>query len=86
MASMDYTREIAVALGYDPDKFDAPFVIAKGKGDIARKILEEAKKHGVPIVRSPELVKKLYELEVLQQIPEELFVAVAEILVFVQNL
>lgn len=86
MASMDYTREIAVALGYDPDKFDAPFVIAKGKGDVARKILEEAKKHGVPIVRSPELVKKLYELEVLQQIPEELFVAVAEILVFVQNL
>lgn len=86
MASMDYTREIAVALGYDPDKFDAPFVIAKGKGDIARKILEEAKKHGIPIVRSPELVKKLYELEVLQQIPEELFVAVAEILVFIQNL
>lgn len=83
---MDYTREIAVALGYDPDRFDAPFVIAKGKGDVARKILEEAKKHGIPIVRSPELVKKLYELEVLQQIPEELFVAVAEILVFVQSL
>ncbi|MEN3008177.1 EscU/YscU/HrcU family type III secretion system export apparatus switch protein [Pseudothermotoga sp.] len=83
---MDYTREIAVALGYDPDRFDAPFIIAKGKGEVARKILEEAKKHGVPIVRSPELVYKLYKLEVLQQIPEELFVAVAEVLVFVQNL
>ncbi|WP_206521824.1 EscU/YscU/HrcU family type III secretion system export apparatus switch protein [Thermotoga sp. Ku-13t] len=83
---MDYTRELAVALGYDPDRFDAPFVIAKGKGEIARKIIEEAKKHNVPIVRSPELVRKLYELEVLQQIPEELFVAVAEILVFVRNL
>ncbi|KAF2959003.1 flagellar biosynthesis protein FlhB [Thermotoga sp. Ku-13t] len=75
-----------MALGYDPDRFDAPFVIAKGKGEIARKIIEEAKKHNVPIVRSPELVRKLYELEVLQQIPEELFVAVAEILVFVRNL
>jgi flagellar biosynthesis protein len=83
---MDYTREIAVALGYDPKRFDAPFVIAKGKGELARKILEEAKKHNVPIVRSPELVKKLYELEILQQIPEELFIAVAEILVFVQGL
>jgi flagellar biosynthesis protein len=83
---MDYTREIAVALGYDPERFDAPFVIAKGKGELARKILEEAKKHNVPIVRSPELVKKLYELEILQQIPEELFIAVAEILVFVRGL
>lgn len=83
---MDCTRELAVALRYDPDRFDAPFVIAKGKGEIARKIIEEAKKHNVPIVRSPELVRKLYELEVLQQIPEELFVAVAEILVFVRNL
>lgn len=83
---MDYTRELAVALGYDPDKFDAPFVIAKGKGEIARKIMEEAKRHNVPIVRSPDLVRKLYELEVLEQIPEELFVAVAEILIFVRNL
>jgi flagellar biosynthesis protein len=83
---MDYTREIVVALGYDPERFDAPFVIAKGKGEMAKKILEEAKKHNVPIVRSPELVKKLYELEILQQIPEELFIAVAEILVFVQGL
>ncbi|KUK24239.1 MAG: Type III secretion exporter [Thermotoga sp. 50_1627] len=83
---MDCTREIAVALGYDPERFDAPFVIAKGKGELARKILEEARKHNVPIVRSPELVKKLYELEILQQIPEELFVAVAEILVFIRNL
>ncbi|MGE0033598.1 MAG: EscU/YscU/HrcU family type III secretion system export apparatus switch protein, partial [Pseudothermotoga sp.] len=44
---MDCTREIAVALGYDPERFDAPFVIAKGKGELARKILEEARKHNV---------------------------------------
>ncbi|MEJ5229984.1 MAG: EscU/YscU/HrcU family type III secretion system export apparatus switch protein [Pseudothermotoga sp.] len=83
---MDYTHRLAVALGYDPQKLDAPFVIAKGKDDLAKRIIEEAEKAGVPIVSSPELVKRLYKLEILQEIPDDLYVAVAQILVFVQNL
>ncbi|HOJ87459.1 MAG TPA: EscU/YscU/HrcU family type III secretion system export apparatus switch protein [Pseudothermotoga sp.] len=83
---MDYTHKLAVALGYDPEKFDAPFVIAKGKEELAEKIIKEAEKAGVPVVSSPELVRRLYKLELLQEIPDDLYVAVAQILVFVQNL
>lgn len=83
---MDYTHRLAVALGYDPEKFNAPFVIAKGKGEIAEKIIEEAEKSGIPIISSPELVRRLYKLELIQEIPDDLYVAVAQILVFVQNL
>ncbi|WP_041082013.1 EscU/YscU/HrcU family type III secretion system export apparatus switch protein [Thermotoga profunda] len=83
---MDYTHKLAVALGYDPEKFNAPFVIAKGKGEIAEKIINEAEKSGVPIVSSPALVRKLYKLQLLEEIPDDLYVAVAQILVFIQNL
>ncbi|MFN3284279.1 MAG: EscU/YscU/HrcU family type III secretion system export apparatus switch protein [Pseudothermotoga sp.] len=83
---MDYTRRLAVALGYDPEKFNAPFVIAKGKGEVAEKIIDEAEKSGIPIVSSPELVRKLYRLQILEEIPDDLYIAVAQILVFVQNL
>ncbi|MFN4190732.1 MAG: EscU/YscU/HrcU family type III secretion system export apparatus switch protein [Pseudothermotoga sp.] len=83
---MDYTHRLAVALGYDPEKFNAPFVIAKGKGELAEKIIDEAEKSGVPIVSSPELVRKLYRLQILEEIPDDLYIAVAQILVFVQNL
>ncbi len=83
---MNYLHKLAVALGYDPDQFDAPFVIAKGKDEIAQKIIEEAEKNGIPIVSSPELVRKLYQLDILEQIPDDLYFAVAEILVFVQSL
>ncbi len=83
---MDYTHRLAVALGYDPEKFNAPFVIAKGKGEVAEKIIDEAEKSGVPIVSSPELVRKLYRLQILEEIPDDLYIAVAQILVFVKNL
>lgn len=83
---MDYTHKLAVALGYDPEKFNAPFVIAKGKGEIAEKIIDEAEKSGVPIVSSPDLVRRLYKLQLLQEIPDDLYIAVAQVLVFIQNL
>ena len=83
---MDYTHKLAVALGYDPEKFNAPFVIAKGKGEIAERIINEAEKSGVPIVSSPALVRRLYKLQLLEEIPDDLYVAVAQILVFIQNL
>ncbi len=83
---MDYMHKLAVALGYDPEKFNAPFVIAKGKGEVAEKIIEEAEKAGVPIVSSPDLVRKLYRLQLLEEIPDDLYIAVAQILVFIQNL
>ena len=77
---------MAVALKYDPSKADAPFVVAKGRCWLAEVIIEAAEKSGVPVVKSPELVNDLYELEILQEIPPELFKAVAEILIFVERL
>jgi len=83
---LDITSKIAVALKYDPSLADAPFVVAKGKGKLAERIIEEAERAGVPVVSSPELVHDLYELEVLEEIPRELYRAVAEILIFLESL
>ena len=80
------TDDIAVALKYDPGVSDAPFVVAKGKGELARKIIEIAEKHGVPVVRSPDIVHDLYRLGILEEIPEDLFLAVAKIIAFVSEL
>lgn len=79
---MESMSKIAVALKYDPSISNAPFVVAKGKGKIAEKIIEIAEKNGVPIVSSPDIISDLYRLEILEEIPEKLYLAVAEILAF----
>jgi len=76
----------AVALMFDPPKTPAPVVVAKGVDFVAFKIREVAKNNGVPIVENKPLARSLYKLVDLNQfIPEELYVAVAEILQFVMN-
>ncbi len=80
------TDDLAVALKYDPSVADAPFIVAKGRGELARKIVELAKRSGVPVIRSPEIVHDLYRLGILEQIPEELFLAVARIIAFLEKL
>ncbi len=82
---MDSTDKFAVALRYDPSKDYVPFVVAKGKEDIAERIIEIAKKEGIPIVKSPKLVQELMKLEVLDFIPNKLYVAVAQVLAFVET-
>lgn len=77
----------AVALLYEPEKFDAPRVIAKGKDYIAQKIKEEAKKYRIEIVENRELAQSLYNMcEVGDFIPPELYQAVAEVLAYVYSL
>jgi len=74
----------AVALQYDEKASDAPVVIAKGQDYIARKIKDVAKESGVEIVENPPLAQSLYTLcEIDDEIPAELYQAVADILVFV---
>lgn len=77
---------IAVALKYDDDSGGAPQVVAKGNRIWAEKILESAKKYGIPIVRNVPLAQALDKLEVGDEVPEELFEAVAEVLNFVYEL
>jgi flagellar biosynthesis protein len=72
-------RALAVALKYAPGDA-APKVIAKGRGLIAEEIIARAKKHGVFVHESPELVALLANVDLDDQIPPALYIAVAELL------
>ncbi len=77
---------VAVALKYQAGK-GAPKVVAKGAGAIAARIRAEAEKHRVPMVEDIPLTRAIYRVcELGQEIPHELFVAVARILAFVFSL
>lgn len=79
--------EFAVALKYDEGEMRAPKVVAKGRGYIAQRIREVAIEHGVPILERPPLARALFRLvEVGQEIPEQFYAAVAEILAYVYEL
>jgi flagellar biosynthetic protein FlhB len=74
---------VAVALRYEPEK-GAPRVVARGAGAIAAKIRERAGEESVPLVRDVPLARALYtSTKVGQEIPAELFAAVAQVLAFV---
>jgi len=78
---------LAVALKYDTETMSAPRVVAKGAGEIAKKIRELARKSGVPLVENKPLARTMYkELEIGQSIPKELYKAVAEVLAYVYRL
>ncbi|MCS6831397.1 MAG: flagellar biosynthesis protein FlhB [bacterium] len=77
----------AVALQYDSQKMAAPTVVAKGMNLIALRIREIAQQHNVPVVENPPLAQSLYRtVEVGEQIPPELYQAVAEVLAYVYQL
>ena len=71
------TREI-VALEYG--QREIPVLTAKASGELAERILEEARRHGVYITEDPRLVSLLGQLDLAQAIPEELYTAVAVVL------
>ena len=72
---------MAVALTYDAP--NAPRVVASGRGLIGQRIIEAAEAHGVPIEKNAVLAEALSTIELETEIPERLYVAVAEILAFV---
>lgn len=72
----------SVALSYD-DTLPAPFVAAKGAGHLAHKLVELAQQWGVPIASEGDLAETLFYLDVGSFIPEPLYRAVADVLVFV---
>ena len=77
----------AVALKYEHKVFNAPIVIAKGQHLIAQDIKKLAQEHQIPMIENPPLARTLYKKSnVGQQIPEETFHIVAEILAFVYKL
>ena len=76
----------AVAVKYDTSKMAAPYVVAKGEGFIARKIVERAIEADVPIVEDAALVSALISLELGEEIPAELYEVVARVLAWVYKL
>jgi flagellar biosynthesis protein len=82
--SVETRNQLAVALHYD--KSGAPRVVAKGRGTIGEKIIEVAKAHDIPIEENEVLAGALSHVELGDEIPAELYKAVAEVLIFVLRL
>lgn len=76
--------QLAVALHYD--RTGAPRVVAKGKGSLGEKIIEVARANNIPIEENEVLAGALSNVELGEEIPAELYKAVAEVLIFVLRL
>lgn len=77
----------AVAIKYEPELYDAPYVVAKGADYLAQKIKDVAKENHIEIVENKPLARMLYaNVEVGSVVPPELYQAVAEVLAFVYHL
>ncbi len=76
-----------MAIGYDPDKMSAPVVLAKGAYRIAEKIIDIARENKVPVVQNIPLARALYNnVEIDQEIPPEMYIAMAEVLAYVYKM
>ena len=82
---MDEKIDKAVALKYNQEGSLAPKVVAKGKGEIAKKILQRADEFEIPIFKNKALAESILKLDVDEQIPPNLYKAVAEVFVWLMN-
>ena len=80
-------EHFAVALSYDPTADGAPILLAKGVDLMAARIREEAKAHGIHLFEAPPLARAIYfTTELEQQVPEDLYHAVAQVIAYVFSL
>lgn len=79
------TEKTAVALAYEPGD-RAPKILAAGKGELAERIIDQAKENDVPFYEDGKLAETLSKLQIGDTIPPELYDVVAEILVFVDDM
>lgn len=79
-------RERAAALRYKASESRAPRVVAKGSGWLAKRIIREAREHGIPVREDPLLVEVLMGLDLYREIPQELYQVIAEIYAFLYRL
>jgi flagellar biosynthesis protein len=78
-------EEKAVALKYDKNGEAAPKVVAKGQGEIAQKIKQKAEEFDIPIFQNEALAASLLNLNLDEQIPPNLYKAVAEVFVWLMQ-
>lgn len=79
-------RPQAVALRWAPDERAAPDVVGKGAGEVAARILELAREHGIPVREDADLLALLGGLDVGEEIPAELYEVVAQLLTYLYRL
>ena len=84
MRSKDAPAKTAVALHWDGD--GAPRVTAKGRDEVAERILTVAREHDVPVKEDRELTAVLAHVELGDAIPEQLYLAVAQVIAFAYKL
>ncbi len=82
---MKQKKDKAVALKYNKDEGGAPQVVATGSGEIAKKILQKADEFDIPIFKNEALANSLLSLEINEQIPPNLYKAVAEVFVWLMQ-
>jgi flagellar biosynthesis protein len=80
---MSKSPSLAIALQYDKVNAPTPRVIAKGKGATGDAIIALAREHGIPIEENVLLAQALSQVEIGEDIPEALYRAVAEVLIFI---
>jgi flagellar biosynthesis protein len=80
---MNKPAPLAVALHYDRSAVPVPRVVAKGRGETGDAILALAREHGVPIEENAALAEALSQVELGEDIPDALYRAVAEVLIFI---
>ncbi len=86
MGRKTITSMQAVALHYDRRPDSTPKVVATGRGDLAQSIIDAAKAAGVDIIEDPDLLEVLGHVPLGEDIPDEMFQAIAEILAFIYRL
>lgn len=79
-------RKKAVALGFKQGKDAAPKVLASGSQNNAQRIIDLAKEHNIPIKEDADLVEVLSKVEINDEIPPNLYKAVAEIFSFLYSI
>lgn len=79
---MSRRRRLPLAVGLRWSGSGAPRVTAKGRGEVAERILALAREHGVPLREDTALVEVLGEMDLEREIPASLYVAVAEVIAF----
>ncbi len=76
----------AAALHYDDSRDDTPKLVARGKGEVAKRIIEMAKKNDIPLQEDSNLIGNLIDMDLGDNIPPQLYTVIAEVLLLLEEM